>query len=428
MALNTQVALRKKMLYQVYVRNFSEEGTLKAVEKDLTRIKELGTDVLYLLPVHPIGQKNRKGTLGSPYSIQDYRAINPELGTMEDFQSLIDQTHQHGMTLMMDIVFNHTSYDSVLLSEHKEWFYQNEKGAYTNRVADWWDITDFDYTQSHDLYDYLIDTLLIYTRMGVDGFRFDVANVLPLDFLKEARAKVLAVNPASIWLSETTHGHFTKMMRDKGFEALSEGEIYQVFDMSYDYDVHPFFEGYLKKENSLDKYIEYLRLQEEIYPSNYIKLRNVENHDFGRLAGLVKTLNPLKAWHALSFVLKGATMIYMGGEFADAKHPDLFNKDVMDVSGPDLTGWIQAAKAVSEDSLVFRGVVHYSKPADKDILMVHYRLNDSQLIGVFNVNEETGSLALDWPDGTYTDLLTHKDVVVKLGHIESPKSAIILKK
>ena len=113
MSRNTSKSLRNLLIYQVYVRNYSEEGTFKSLEDDLERIKELGVDYIYILPIHPIGKKNRKGSLGSPYSIKDYYGINPELGTLDDFKSLIHRVHELDMKLMMDIVFNHTSYDSV---------------------------------------------------------------------------------------------------------------------------------------------------------------------------------------------------------------------------------------------------------------------------------------------------------------------------
>ncbi len=427
MAESTSTAWRSLLFYQVYVRNFSEDGNFKAVEKELKRIKDLGTDVLYLLPVHPIGVKNRKGTLGSPYSIKDYRAINEELGTMDDFQSLIKATHAAGMKCMIDIVFNHTSYDSWLFEHHKEWFYQNEKGEYTNRVADWWDITDLDF-KNEGLHQYLIDTLVMYTQMGVDGYRFDVANFLPLSFFKKAKAAISAIDPDTIWLSESTHGHFTKMMRDRGFDALSEGEIYQVFDLAYDYDYHPHYEGFIKGEKPLRPLIDFLTHQDEIYPANYIKLRNLENHDFGRVAGYLKADKTLlKAWHAFSFMQKGATMIFMGGEYSDAKHPDLFNKDVMDRSGDDLSDWIRTLKAITNHEVFYRGAVTYGMAEGHDVATVHYQKGSSSLYGVFNLAKASGTLAVPIEDGTYTDQLTGKSLEIKHGKMSIPTSAIIIK-
>ena len=138
------------------LRNHTKEGTFKALEKDLARIKDLGADYIYLLPIHPIGEKSRKGSIGSPYSIKDYWEINEDLGTVDDFKSLINKAHETGLKVMMDIVFNHTSKDSRLLKERPEWFYKNEKGEFANRVGDWDDITDLDTTKDNGLYDELI--------------------------------------------------------------------------------------------------------------------------------------------------------------------------------------------------------------------------------------------------------------------------------
>ena len=132
-------------MYQIFVRNYSREGTFKEVEKDLDRIRSLGTDIVYFLPIHPTGEVKRKGTLGSPYAVKDYRAINPEYGTIDDFRELVAAIHDRGMKCIIDIVYNHTSPDSVLASEHPDWFYHKEDGTFGNRVGDWTDIIDLDY-------------------------------------------------------------------------------------------------------------------------------------------------------------------------------------------------------------------------------------------------------------------------------------------
>ena len=163
MSLKTSKDLRNIFIYQVYMRNHNKTGTFKEFVNDLDRIKDLGVDVVYLLPIHKVGQKKKKGNLGCPYSIQDYYSINPEYGTIEDFK-----------------VYNHTSHDSVLLRDHPNYFYYNESGELANRVGDWWDITDLDYTSDIGLWGYLIDTLVYWTKMGVDGFRWDVASLLPI--------------------------------------------------------------------------------------------------------------------------------------------------------------------------------------------------------------------------------------------------------
>ena len=146
MAKETSKTLRNDVIYSIYVRNYSEEGTFDAVRKDLNRIQQLGVDIIWLMPIHPIGKMHRKGTLGSPYAIQDYRAINPEFGTMEDFINLCDAIHERGMKVIIDVVYNHTSPDSYLAKNHPEWFYHKEDGTLGNRVGNWWDVVDLDYS------------------------------------------------------------------------------------------------------------------------------------------------------------------------------------------------------------------------------------------------------------------------------------------
>lgn len=136
MAKNTDIKLRDAVIYSIYVRNHTKEGTFRAIEPDLDRIKELGTDIIWFMPIHPIGVKNKKGTLGCPYANKDYRAVNPEYGTMEDFKSLVNLIHEKDMKCIIDVVYNHTSPDSVLVEEHPEFFYRKENGEMGNRVGD----------------------------------------------------------------------------------------------------------------------------------------------------------------------------------------------------------------------------------------------------------------------------------------------------
>ncbi|MFW6285412.1 MAG: alpha-amylase family glycosyl hydrolase [Bacillota bacterium] len=426
MSTSTDVTLRDAFIYQVFVRNHTEEGTFKALKKDLDRIRDLGVDILYLLPVHPIGEKHRKGDLGSPYSIQDYRAIHTSLGTEEDFKELIEAVHQRGMKIMMDIVFNHTSYDSVLFNTHPEWFYQ-ENGHYTNRVGDWWDIVDFDYEKADGLEDYLIETLEHYTRMGVDGYRFDVASFLPLDFLSKAHQAVKAIDPDTIWLSESVHGGFLRAFRNEGFEGLSEGEIYRVFDMAYDYDTQPAFEAFIKGEGPLEDYIDWLRRQEEIYPKNYIKLRNLENHDFGRIATLLKNdATKLVNWHAFSFFSKGSTMLYAGGETLSDHHPDLFNKDPYKKGPKDISQLVKTLSHTTRGPLYTHGVYEVAKPIDQDVLYGHYTWKGTLSFGLFNIQALRGTANVPLEDGVYENTLDGQPIEVKEGRIDLTSAPLII--
>ena len=204
MAVNTDKTLQHQLIYSVFVRNHTPEGTFRALERDLDRLSALGTDIVWLMPIHPIGEVGRKGTLGSPYAIRDYRGANPEYGTVEDFRHLVDAIHVRGMKCIIDVVYNHTSPDSVLAQTHPEWFFRDEQGRPSRHVADWWDVVDLDYTHK-ELWRYQIDTLKMWAEI-VDGFRCDVASSVPLDFWARARQEVETVRPGCIWLAESVHG------------------------------------------------------------------------------------------------------------------------------------------------------------------------------------------------------------------------------
>lgn len=424
MAIETKKDLRNLLIYQVYVRNYSEEGSFSSLRNDLQRIKDLGVDIVYLLPIHPIGKANRKGQLGSPYSISDYYGINPELGSLDDFKLLIKAIHDLDMKIMMDIVFNHTSHDSVLLKEHPEFFYKKD-GKFANKVGDWWDITDLDF-HNKELHQTLINVIEYWTDLGIDAYRFDVASLLPLDFLISMKEAVLNKNPYTIFLSESVHGGFCKYLRNLGFDCLSESEIFQVFDMAYDYDIHPYFEGYLRGDLPFKRYLEELNKQEEIYPENYIKMRNLENHDFGRFAKMVdNNILKIQQWLALTFFSKGSTMIYNGQEFCDDHLPDLFNKDLINWKGHNLSKFISDLNRITKNEVRSHGAYDIELQ-DKDVYIGHYKLNNQKFVGIFNVGLEYGRINVPLDDGKYINEITKKEIIIKNNQITLIEEPIII--
>ena len=244
MARNTPKSCRNQVMYSIFVRNHSREGTFEAVHRDLERIRALGADILWFMPIHPIGLRERKGSVGSPYAIADYRAVNPDYGTVEDFRRLVEDIHRLGMRCIIDVVYNHTAPDSWLAQHHPEWFYHRADGSFGNHIGEWTDIIDLDYTNP-GLWDYQIETLRYWASM-VDGFRCDVAPLVPLDFWLRARAEVETVRPGCLWLSESVEPEFICAAREQGITALSDSEIYQAFDVCYDHDVYPFYWDYLE--------------------------------------------------------------------------------------------------------------------------------------------------------------------------------------
>ena len=425
MSKTTKIEWRKLFLYQVYVRSHTTEGTFSAFNQDLDRIAALGTDIVYFMPIHPIGKIKRKGGLGCPYSIQDYRSVNPEYGTLEDFETTVRAIHDRNMKVMIDVVYNHTSHDSVLLQEHPEYFLHDENGNLISKEPRWYDVQDFDYKSDKALWDELIDTLLFWMKKGVDGFRFDVTSFLPLDFLLQARDKMMEFNPDVILLSESVHGHYCRHMRNRGFEILSESEIYQAFDMAYDYDVHTYYEHYLQGKQTLNRYLREVLRQEEIYPQNYIKMRNLENHDFGRFAPMVDN-DPVKIdnWTAFVFFQKGSTMIYAGQEFSETLQPSLFDKEDVKWTGRDLSPLIRKLATLTKMDHFANGVFHLHLQ-DKDVIVGTYKYMGETIVGIFNVGNETGKVTVPLLDGTYEDLLSKNTISVSDGNVILTKNPVI---
>jgi len=330
-------------IYQIYLRNFTKEGTFRAAIPHLPRIASMGFTWVYLTPIHPIGKEARKGSLGSPYAIYDYRAINPELGTLADFEAFVEAAHANALKVMIDVVYNHTSPDSVLAHEHPDWFLQGPDGQPGRKCEDWSDVVDFDFAASPHLWVELISTLAMWRDRGVDGFRCDVASLVPADFWKQARTRVDQYDPGTrkelhplVWLAESVHPAFLRRMRGEGYGAWSEPELHAAaFDLTYDYDGWERLEVKKRGQTPILKYFEYLYAQETLYPKGAKKLRYLENHDQERAAHKFGKGDMLQAWTVLCQFLPGVALAYMGQELALDHKPSLFDRDPIEPASGD---------------------------------------------------------------------------------------------
>lgn len=418
MAKNTPVSFRNLNIYSVFTRNFSEEGTFNAVTKELDRIKDLGTDIVWFLPFYPIGEKNKKGAVGSPYAIRDYRAIDETHGTMEDFKTLVSEIHKRGMKAMIDIVLNHTSPDSVLVEEHPEWFFKKEDGSMGNQVGDWTDIVDLDYN-NQDLWDYHIETLKQWAEI-VDGARCDVAPLLPIEFWNQARREVEKVNPDFIWLAESIERHFLQDLRSQGIIAHSDAEVFEAFDLSYDYDIYLEFREYIDGKAPLSKYVHVLNLQDSSYPSNYVKMKFLENHDQDRAASFIKNPNDLLQWTAFNYLQKGATLIFNGQEVQAVKRPELFEKDPIQWDAEkDISDFMTHLAKLKKDYIPVGNDRYYLEADDAvDTVKLSFTNSNREILGVFNLKEKSGETNIKLKDGLYRNLISNEDVQIKNGVID----------
>ena len=313
-----------EIIYQIFVRNYSQKGTFQAVQQDLDRLKELGVDIIYLMPIHEIGIKNRKGTWGSPYAIKDYYSISKDLGNKEDFLSLINATHKMGMKIIMDMVFNHTSPDSVMLEKHPAYYFYKD-GELGNRVGDWSDIIDLD-TNREDTQTYLLDVLKYWISLGVDGFRFDVASMISLDFFKKARKEL---GKDIIFFAESIDYDFVDYLKSMGYSSTPDIDMYPTFDLLYNYSWFRPLERYLKNEISYEELKCVINEDYEYIGDKGLRIICFENHDTERIASYINE-DKLKDIVLDLVKYKGPLFIYMGQEYGVKHRPNLFEKDPVD--------------------------------------------------------------------------------------------------
>jgi len=424
MAQDTPRTYQNLVLYEIYVRNHGPNGTFADVEADLERIRALGVDVIWFMPIHPIGKLNKKGSLGCPYSIQDYREVNPAYGTRQDFKRLIDKAHALGLQVMIDVVYNHTAHDSVLVQEHPEYFHQDAQGKPVTTVPDWSDVIDLKHPHP-GLTEYLVETLKGWAEFGVDGFRCDVASLIPQEFWAEARRHVAEVKPGVIWLAESVHASFVGYRRSQDLSGLSDSEIYESFDLTYDYDIWPIWQLAVQGKVTVRRYLEMLRFQDCIYPGSFIKMRCVENHYQARIMRLAPGRDQALAWTGFAAFNRGAFLIYAGEESAAVRTPSLFDIDKVQWGDYGLSPYLTRLAQLKKDPAQVQGkfTLLVADPAIQAV----WKHEDRGLYGIFKVSGKDGFTMVQLPDGTYHDELNDQEITVSGGKLRLPQHSAILR-
>ena len=318
------------VVYELNIRQATEEGTFAAAEKYLPELKNMGVDIVWLMPISPIGVDARKGTLGSYYSIIDYKAINPEFGTMEDFDKFLATAHDLGLKVVLDWVANHTSRDAQWWNEgKKEWYIMDENNEFPVVMYDWTDIAQLNY-ENEDMRAAMIDALKFWVEKGVDGYRCDVAMRVPGDFWAEAWKQVREINPDVYLLAEGEE----QWLHESGFEATYAWELHHIFNAmakggSETKNVAG--DGTIKTDAKYVKDLkEYLERDDEKYPAPAMRLMFTSNHDENSWAGteFERMGDAHKAFAALTFVLpKSQPLIYTGQEIGLNRRLAFFEKD-----------------------------------------------------------------------------------------------------
>lgn len=307
------------VLYEVNLRQYTPEGTINAFAQHLPRLKELGVDILWFMPVTPIGEVNRKGTFGSYYSVQDYTAINPEYGTLEDFKNMVNRAHELGMHVIIDWVANHTAWDHEWVKTNPGFYFKDDQGNFTPpHNTDWSDVVQLEY-ENRDLWDAMIGEMSWWLKeANIDGFRCDVAYLVPTDFWNLARERLESIKPVFM-LAEADHPELQENAFNAGYSWTSHHAMNRIANRQDDV-------------TALDKYF----FDENMgnYPQGTYKIFFITNHDENSWQGseFERMGDAVEAFAVLVHTAAGMPLIYNGQEAGLDKRLEFFEKDEIDWS------------------------------------------------------------------------------------------------
>ncbi|MDR9417341.1 alpha-amylase family glycosyl hydrolase [Gracilimonas sp.] len=299
-------------IYEVNIRQYSEEGTFNAFREDLPRLEEMGVEILWLMPIHPIGEENRKGPLGSYYSVQDYKRVNPNFGTEEDFQALVDEAHERDMKVIIDWVANHTAWDNPW-TQNPEWYELNEEGNFMPpRGTDWTDVIQLDYS-NNEMREAMHDALEYWVReFDIDGYRCDVAGMVPIDFWNEARDRLDTIKPVFM------------LAEDEG-PVMHE----EAFDMTYTWTYAHLIREIAAGNEDFSVLDSLMEVEETKFPENAYRMYFTTNHDENSWNGTDPGMygDNFENFAVLSATIDGMPLIYNGQESNLDKQLEFFEKD-----------------------------------------------------------------------------------------------------
>ncbi len=301
------------VVYEMNVRQYTPEGTFAAAEQQLPRLKELGIDILWLMPIHPIGVKERKGTLGSYYAISDYCEVNPEFGTMADFEKFLAKAHELGLKVIIDWVANHTSPDAKWINERPANWYVRDSLGNTIVQYDWTDIAKLNY-ENTEMRAEMAKSMRFWLEKGIDGFRCDMAMEVPIDFWQQTYAELRADYPEMYLLAEGEN----PVLHDKAFDA------------SYTWELHHLLNAIAKGEKGVKELKEYIAKDDENVADEAFRLMFTSNHDENSWAGteFERMGDAVRVMAMLTFTLpQGQPLIYTGQEIGFDHRFEFFEKD-----------------------------------------------------------------------------------------------------
>jgi cyclomaltodextrinase / maltogenic alpha-amylase / neopullulanase len=392
-------------LYEVNIRQYTPEGTLKAFEAHLPRLKDLGADILWLMPIHPIGEKNRKGTLGSYYSVKDYYGVNPEFGTLDDFKHLVQRIHEMGMYVIVDWVANHSAWDNALVTEHPEWYTKNHEGDFQPTPwYDWEDIIDFDYSQP-GLRRWMTEALKYWVQeTNIDGYRCDVAGFVPTDFWEGIRHELEELKPVFMlaeWESRDLHQ--------------------QAFDATYSWSLWDRMKDVTTGGKEIGRITGYIAHDVKTFPNDGYRMIFTDNHDKNSWDGNQYEFfgDALEMCIVFSVLVKGIPLVYSGQEAGLNRSLAFFDKDQIEWKEHPLYHLFKKLFAIKhQHKALWNGaaggnMIRIFNDKPEQVVAFFREKEDSKVIAVFNFSQEPLTVKLEskYHAGAYKKALDD-------GHVE----------
>lgn len=406
-------------IYEVNIRQYSPEGTFAAFTEDLPRLQEMGVRILWLMPIHPIGELNRKGTLGSYYSIKDYTAINPEFGDKDDFAELVETAHELGMKVILDWVANHTAWDAVWTETNPEFYLTDEDGNFFPPVDDWEDVIQLD-VENRDMWEAMIQAMEYWVReYDIDGFRADVAYMVPLEFWITARERLEQFKPMFM-LAEA-----------------EEPELHKAFDMSYTWELAQTMRDFGAGNATLSDIDAALENNFDRFHKRDFRMVFTTNHDENSSQGGDRDFygDNFKNFAVFAATVWGMPLIYNGQESGLNKQLEFFEKDEIEWGDYQYQDFYTTLLDLNtRNQALFNGEIggHFKKmETDKDEYIFSYKRigHHEQVMAILNFSDEERSLTFtDGHEGSWTNVFDGSEMEISSSVTIGPNSYFLLER
>jgi len=383
---------KDKNLYEVNIRQYTPEGTFEAFEKEIPRLKEMGVDILWLMPIHEIGAVNRKGSLGSYYSIKDFYSINHHFGTKEDFSRLVKTIHDNGMFVLMDWVANHTAWDHEWTQTHPEYYSRNEEGNFMPPVGtDWDDVIDLNFANK-EVHDAMADAMMYWVReFDVDGYRCDAPELVPMTFWKRIRRDLDGIKPV--------------FMLAEG----SDPQLHEAFDMTYSSEMFHTMAALAQGQLSLNSLDSMISTDAKMFPDGAYRMRFLTTHDGNTWTGTLDSLlGPAhEAMAVFIYTAPGMPLVYSGQESNIRQRLAFFDKDTIQWENYGNAAFYRSLNLLKKDNeALWNGkyggeyrkldvsnspqVYCYKRTSDKNTVITVLNLSDKKVhYNIIDIMEDT---------------------------------------